>query len=1549
MGILATPTQAQKPVKELMLPAFAYKVESVSGTFTDISTNANTVKLGEALAAGDPLRNTIFLATSTTDATPTHKVNTAEDDTCRDACFPLGFNFKVSGKTMTHFVVSAFGGVYFSDSVKRAVVGTNPSGKGALNCFFVAPYLVKKNTATSAALISSTAVTDAKLITKKADQAPAMYLIEGTDGNHILTVQHHYLVRDADNVESDEWIFQFKFYEATGNAEFIVKELQYEKALSTKAGYRHRALVLCFVEAGATTSKLSFPLGDFLGKDYLNVPTYFDEVRNKSLSTQHKFYVGQTGATSKAVGWDSVYMNTNMNDGQMFIDSAHYPEEGRTIRFVYPGECAQTLEPHSAENYTISEPNVTESSFSMNIRYKEEKFPNPKTITTTGTIVAVLSQDETPKYTLANGTWYQKNHLFGDTTGDKFADIVLCNTMPTLTISSYTKPYGYSIKDIAVSNDRLKKASSYYIHLYRMDYTCAGSPIYSDLCHTVSLTTGFDMPQELSAGVPTTNSVAVTAEPATNYAVMLIKSKTQTLSALNGVLKKGDKIGNDAEVLDILTEKSTITINLEANEGCYILAYTVNIDNPEKYFYSPNALDLSIRAAYPSLPGVIDFTKEPYTRPDITSPTYEQTFQSTFRPMPFGWTRTFPVADTLKGSAFGVGKPGEDRHMPTSLYALPAPIWFDAVTPAFVCDKDRILATFNMSPAATVEEGVIGHINYAAGDSVRIEYAVADGEWTTAAVYSDENIPQRNPQGLYPLEATIDEPGLKGKIVRIRYSSSFSTTYQAIYSVDIKEGKLCQTPTAVCGVDSLTTNTALGVTWSDHNYEAFTAMDVFYKPATDTSANAWQKVTSKKPYAVIEDLAANTAYNIYVTATCGRDGSSYESYPATLSTIRNFPYAEDMKQDSNRQEVIEGLTVTVKGDGPFQRGVVAATGALNPTPEGEDAVAPAARLTEVYDDANSWQGGTGFEARQNRALPVSAAVGKMAANAWMLLPDVYVEKYNLNVPLKLSFKACSAQQRQDSVKNDDGTPVLNSDGTAKMKDVWVKGKLPTGTYQASKFYVLVSQNGKFTMKDTLMSLDLSTDTVRDQAFELTLPGLEGRTRVAFYYANPAAPTSALAAEAAKELIFEVYDVKFDYKVKPCFPLTDLERSKTTTGSATFTWKGNAEEYKIIWGTVAGEVYTDTATTTEPTYTLTGLRDFTQYKVKVEGYCDAEHTNMAPTTLETWFMTLQGCHTPQDFQVKDITKNGATFVSTLEDAQIDFVSKRLVYVTPKAGGNKQVFEQTENNLTVKSLKDTTAYVAVTQAVCGTDSSALSEEKPFITLRKARYTVALSALPENGGTVGGAGTYVEDTTITITATPAEGYAFKGWLKGTDTISTTASYSFKVTADVAFAAVFAKSGGATYTVTLNVLPENGGTVSGGGEYAAGTSVTIKAVAANGYAFKGWVKGGDTVSREPSYTFTITEDVAFAAVFAENTATEDLLRAAFNLSTQNGLLYIRNLQGVTIQDVVVYGLSGQKINHFTPNSNEDLVLPVNASKAILFVRIATNKGSVVYKVYMQ
>lgn len=61
------------------------------------------------------------------------------------------------------------------------------------------------------------------------------------------------------------------------------------------------------------------------------------------------------------------------------------------------------------------------------------------------------------------------------------------------------------------------------------------------------------------------------------------------------------------------------------------------------------------------------------------------------------------------------------------------------------------------------------------------------------------------------------------------------------------------------------------------------------------------------------------------------------------------------------------------------------------------------------------------------------------------------------------------------------------------------------------------------------------------------------------------------------------------------------------------------------------------------------------------------------------------------------------------------------------------------------------------------------------------------------------------------------------------------------------------------------NGGTVSGGGSFAPGTSVTVSATAASGYRFVRWVKNGtsQTVSTDNPYTFNVQEQTDIVAVF--------------------------------------------------------------------------------------
>lgn len=61
------------------------------------------------------------------------------------------------------------------------------------------------------------------------------------------------------------------------------------------------------------------------------------------------------------------------------------------------------------------------------------------------------------------------------------------------------------------------------------------------------------------------------------------------------------------------------------------------------------------------------------------------------------------------------------------------------------------------------------------------------------------------------------------------------------------------------------------------------------------------------------------------------------------------------------------------------------------------------------------------------------------------------------------------------------------------------------------------------------------------------------------------------------------------------------------------------------------------------------------------------------------------------------------------------------------------------------------------------------------------------------------------------------------------------------------------------------DGGTVSGGGIFTIGSSVTVTATAANGYTFRAWLKNGTNqiVSTSASYTFTLNEQTDLIATF--------------------------------------------------------------------------------------
>lgn len=70
----------------------------------------------------------------------------------------------------------------------------------------------------------------------------------------------------------------------------------------------------------------------------------------------------------------------------------------------------------------------------------------------------------------------------------------------------------------------------------------------------------------------------------------------------------------------------------------------------------------------------------------------------------------------------------------------------------------------------------------------------------------------------------------------------------------------------------------------------------------------------------------------------------------------------------------------------------------------------------------------------------------------------------------------------------------------------------------------------------------------------------------------------------------------------------------------------------------------------------------------------------------------------------------------------------------------------------------------------------------------YTINLSVDPEGGGLASGGGVVSEGQSVTVTATPSDGYSFTGWQENGETVSEEVEYTFTATGDRALTAVFA-----------------------------------------------------------------------------------------------------------------------------------------------------------------
>ncbi len=154
-------------------------------------------------------------------------------------------------------------------------------------------------------------------------------------------------------------------------------------------------------------------------------------------------------------------------------------------------------------------------------------------------------------------------------------------------------------------------------------------------------------------------------------------------------------------------------------------------------------------------------------------------------------------------------------------------------------------------------------------------------------------------------------------------------------------------------------------------------------------------------------------------------------------------------------------------------------------------------------------------------------------------------------------------------------------------------------------------------------------------------------------------------------------------------------------------------------------------------------------------------------------------------------------------------------------------------------------------------------PYVLNFRETFDITVAALPTEGGTVTGTGTYNYGSTATLNATPNEGYHFVSWKRDDQQVSANANYSFTVTEAADYVANFELN---SYEITAVANPEAGGTVTGAGTYDHFSTCTLAATANEGYHFLNWTLDGEVVTTEPAYGFEVTGAADYVANFELN-----------------------------------------------------------------------------------
>lgn len=225
----------------------------------------------------------------------------------------------------------------------------------------------------------------------------------------------------------------------------------------------------------------------------------------------------------------------------------------------------------------------------------------------------------------------------------------------------------------------------------------------------------------------------------------------------------------------------------------------------------------------------------------------------------------------------------------------------------------------------------------------------------------------------------------------------------------------------------------------------------------------------------------------------------------------------------------------------------------------------------------------------------------------------------------------------------------------------------------------------------------------------------------------------------------------------------------------------------------------------------------------------------------------------------------------------------------------------------------------------DIGAIEYQSPIV------FVVTTDESPTTGGVTTGAGSYSENSSVTVEAIANPGYNFIDWTENGNVVSTDSEYTFTLTSNRDLQANFEAI---EYNVTLTADPTTGGTTAGDGVFQEGSGVTVVATPENGFAFVNWTENGNEVSTDANYTFNIQSDRNLVANFESTASISEESKVGVNIFP-NPSSEVLNIEADRIYEkYVIRSLEGRTV---LENTFENKINVSNLKPGVYIIELSS------------